>query len=68
MPVGISLDLFDFFEGSGQDLVELAMSLTGSGGVAKNVALRITPVIDTPLGSIRYPQPITLFDERVGGL
>jgi hypothetical protein len=67
VPVGVSLDLFDFFEGSGQDLVELAMSLTGSGGVAKNVALRITPVIDTPLGSIRYPPPITLFAERVGG-
>jgi hypothetical protein len=66
IPVDVSLNLVEFFEGSAQDLIELGLSLAGQGGAGKNVALRIWPVIETPLGAMRYPQPITLVDERVG--
>jgi len=48
VPITISLNLVDFFEGSAQDLLELALSLAGQGGAPKDVALRATPVIDTP--------------------
>ncbi|MFC1662197.1 hypothetical protein ACFL3S_12235 [Gemmatimonadota bacterium] len=66
IPLTISLNLMDFFEGSARDLVELALSLAGQGGAPKEVALRATPMIDTPLGPIRYPQPITIFSREVG--
>ena len=67
IPIAISLNLVEFYEGNAQDLLELGLALAGQGGAGKNVALRISPVINTPLGAIRYPQPITLVNERVGG-
>jgi hypothetical protein len=70
VPIFISLNLVDFFEGSAQDLLELALSLAGQGGASmgasKEVALRATPVIDTPLGPMRYPGPITILSREVG--
>jgi hypothetical protein len=66
VPITVSLNLVEFFEGSARDLVELALSLSGQGGSPKNVALRATPVIDTPIGPMRYPQPITILSREVG--
>jgi len=66
VPITISLNLVDFFEGSAQDMLELALSLAGQGGSPKEVALRATPVISTPLGPMRYPQPITILSREVG--
>jgi hypothetical protein len=66
IPVVVSLDLLEFFEGSAQDLVELALSLAGQGGAPKDIALRATPVVDTPIGPIRYPQPVTIVSTTVG--
>lgn len=66
VPLTIGLNLVDFFEGSAQDLLELALSIADQGGTPKEVALRATPVIQTPLGPIRYPQPITIINRRVG--
>jgi len=67
IPITISLNLVDFFEGNAQDLLELALSLAGQGGEPKDIALRATPVVNTPLGPIRYPRPITILNERGGG-
>jgi len=70
VPIFISLNLLDFFEGNAQDLLELALSLAGQGeasmGAPKEVALRATPVIDTPLGPMRYPAPITFLSREIG--
>jgi len=67
IPVNISLDLFDFFERSGPDLFNLALNLMGVGGEPSRVALRAVPTVNTALGPITYPQPITIVDRRVGG-
>jgi hypothetical protein len=67
IPITISLNLVEFFDGGAQDLLELALSIAGQGGAPKDVALRATPVVDTPLGPIRYPQPITILNREVGG-
>lgn len=67
VPITMSLDLIDFFEGSAQDLVELALSLSGQGGSPREVTLRATPVVDTALGPISYPQPITIVSREIGG-
>ncbi|HEX9885155.1 MAG TPA: hypothetical protein VGA70_01635 [Longimicrobiales bacterium] len=66
IPIRVSLDLVDFFEGSARDLLELALSVAGAGGVPADVALRATPTIDTPLGPMRYPEPITIVSGEVG--
>lgn len=68
IPISISLNLIEFFDGNAQDLLELALSLAGQGGAPKDVALKASPVVDTPLGAIRYPQPITILSTKVGGL
>lgn len=66
VPISVRLNLVDFFEGSARDLLELALSLSGQGGAPKEVALRATPVVDTPLGPMRYPQPITIVSRELG--
>lgn len=66
VPITISLNLIEFFEGSARDLVELALSLAGQGGAPKEVTLRATPIVDTALGPIRYPRPITIVSREVG--
>lgn len=66
IPITISLDLLEFFDGNAEDLLELALSLANQGGEPKEVALRATPVVDTPIGPIRYPRPITILSREVG--
>ena len=66
VPIGVSLDLIDFFQGSARDLFELAMDIAGRGGEPTEVTLRAVPTVDTALGPIRYPQPITIVSREVG--
>lgn len=66
IPVGIRLDLVEFFGDNARDLFELALAISGEGGAPKNVALRASPTVDTPIGPIRYPQPITILSRDVG--
>lgn len=66
VPIRISVNLMDFFEGGVQDMVELALAIGGRGGAPKEVALRASPVVETPLGPIRYPTPITIVSREVG--
>ena len=37
IPVNVNLDLFQFFEGGAQDLVNLALALTGKSGSPQNI-------------------------------
>jgi hypothetical protein len=67
VPIGISLDLMDFFQGSAQDLFNLARSFANPGGPPTQVMLRATPTVDTAIGPIRYPSPITIVSREVGG-
>jgi hypothetical protein len=66
VPIDISLDLLDFYERSGKDLIDLAMNLAGAGGAPKQVAIHAVPTIDTALGAISYPRPITIVSRSVG--
>jgi hypothetical protein len=66
VPLTISLNLMEFFEGSAQDLFELALSIADQGGTPKQIALRATPTIQTPLGPMQYPRPITILSREVG--
>lgn len=66
VPIAMSLDLVDFFTGSAQDFVELALAVSGRGGSPREVTLEATPSVDTALGPIRYPQPITIVSREIG--
>jgi hypothetical protein len=66
VPLDVRLDLEDFVEGGARDLLDLALSLAGAGGEPRKIALRATPTIDTALGPIRYPSPITIVNVQTG--
>ncbi len=60
VPLLVTFNLVDVFGGSGRDLVEVALALAGQRTSAHTVTMRLSPTIDTPVGPIRYPVPITL--------
>ena len=66
IPITIRLDLLEFFDRNARDLLDLALAVAGEEGHATRVMLRATPTIDTPIGPIRYPEPITIVSRDVG--
>lgn len=65
IPVGISLDLFKFFNDKGyEDIVNLALAIGGQGGSASRLALKVVPTVETFLGPITYPGEITVIDKE----
>jgi len=66
VPIPISLNLVDFFEHGVRDLVDLALAVAGQGGEPKRIKLQAIPTIETALGPIRYPEPITIISRQVG--
>jgi hypothetical protein len=66
VPIVVGLNLMDFFDGGIRDLVDLASSLTGKEGSTSSIRLQVTPTINTSLGPIQYPQPITVINKQIG--
>jgi len=65
IPVGISLDLMQFFKNEGlTNLVGLALGIGGKSGSPARLSLKIQPTIDTFLGAITYPGEITVIDKE----
>lgn len=60
VPVGVRFNLVDVFGNDGKALFDTALILSGQRTTTKKVVLRLTPTIETSLGPIRYPVPITL--------
>lgn len=67
IPMQMRLNLLQFFNGPAQSLVDLAASIAGLSRDSTKVSLRAVPTIDTPLGPISYPTPITIASRTVGG-
>jgi hypothetical protein len=66
IPLRLALDLTEFFDGSTESLIDLAAGLAGVRADPTRITLRAVPTIDTPLGPIQYPQPITIVNRTVG--
>ena len=66
VPLVVTFNMFSFFGGAGEDLLDTALALAGQRSSSHTVTLRLTPSIDTPAGRIRYPVPITLDLARAG--
>ena len=66
VPFPVTLNLVEFVDGSARDLFDMALSLAGVGGEPAELAIRASPVVQTVLGPIRYPRPLTLLRGSVG--
>lgn len=67
IPMRMRLNLMQFFDGPADDLVNLAAAVAGLNTDPTRVTLRATPTINTPIGPISYPTPITIVTRTVGG-
>jgi hypothetical protein len=65
VPVRVKVDLVEFFSGQLDEIAGLALAVAGAGEPHR-VRLEATPVIETRLGPIRYPDPIRI-EHQVGG-
>lgn len=65
VPVAVKLDLIDFFDENLRGLVDLATAVGGEGPPT-NVSLRVQPTVQTPIGQMKYPTPITVVSKDVG--
>jgi hypothetical protein len=64
--VPVQLDLLEFFHDQLHELVDLALAATTGEGGTHTMRLDATPSINTSLGPIRYPEPISI-EKTVGG-
>lgn len=67
IPLKVRVNLVDFFGGSAESLFNLATGLAGLNADPTRITLRATPTINTPIGPISYPNPITIASKTVGG-
>lgn len=66
IPLAVELDLWKFFGGEGaRDLFDLALAAAGQGQPV-GLSLKATPTIQTPIGPMSYPRPITIVQRQVG--
>jgi hypothetical protein len=64
--VPVQIDLLQFFHDQLHEMVDLALAATTGEGGAHTLRLDATPSIETSLGPIRYPEPISI-QKTVGG-
>ena len=60
VPLRVTVNLVDFVSGGGGDLLDVALAMAGQPSSTHKVTLRLTPTVETSLGPIRYPVPLTL--------
>ena len=66
IPLQMRLNLREFFGGNAESLVNLAANIAGLRSDPTRVTVRAVPTINTPIGPISYPSPITIVNETVG--
>jgi len=66
VPVDVEVDLVRFFDDNLQGLVDLAAAIDGDAP-PQTLKLRVQPTVDTRLGPLQYPSPITVVSKNVGG-
>ena len=65
VPFDVELDLVRFFDDNLQGLVDLAAAI-GGDAPPQTLKLRVQPTINTRLGPLQYPSPITVVSRSVG--
>ncbi|NIP60428.1 MAG: hypothetical protein GWM92_18770 [Gemmatimonadetes bacterium] len=65
VPVRVEVDLIEFFGDQLEEVLDLALAVAGAGE-PQRVRLEATPTVQTPVGPIRYPEPVRI-DYEAGG-
>ena len=65
MPMRMRVNLVQFFNGPAQDLVDLAAAVAGLNPDPTKISIKASPTIETPLGPLSYPNPITIVSRTV---
>ena len=65
MPMRMRVNLVQFFNGPAQDLVDLAAAVAGLNPDPTKISIKASPTIDTPLGPLAYPNPITIVSRTI---
>jgi len=60
VPIPVRCDLLHVIGNRRADLIDAALSLSGRNTSRHHVSVELTPTVDTAMGRIRYPSPITL--------
>jgi len=58
--IPVRCDLVPIFGKHRADLLDAALAIAGRGSSSHRASVRLTPTVDTAIGRIRYPAPITL--------
>jgi hypothetical protein len=66
VPVHVQVDLLRVLGRQLPTLLRLAEALAGDGKSPIDVRLRVVPILDTPLGPMRFPHPVTIPLDRIG--
>jgi hypothetical protein len=64
IPLTIGLDLYKFFSGGSNDLINLALALGGAQGSSSRLKLTARVSVETPLGVIEYPGDLTIVNTQ----
>lgn len=59
VPVRVEVDLVDFFDDQLGQALDLALAVAGAGE-PRRVRLEAVPTVETPLGPVRYPEPVRI--------
>lgn len=65
IPIQVELNLLEFVQGNGvNDIVNLVLALGGKKSDPSKVKIVADPLLDTPIGEMRYPEPITIISKE----
>ena len=59
IPLRVQFDLMEAFDQRGRSMLELALALAGQSYGSHKVVFQVAPTVDTPIGPIHYPAPIS---------
>jgi hypothetical protein len=60
VPILVRFNLADAVGGRSRELVDVALAIAARRPGSHEVSITLAPSVDTPLGPMRYPDPITL--------
>jgi hypothetical protein len=64
IPIRVEFNLLKFFQDNSlNDVANLVFAIGGKKGSSSNLKLIAEPVLGTPIGDIKYPQPITIINK-----
>ncbi len=65
IPIDVSLNLMKFISDNGiEDVINLVLKLGGQQADPTSLKIIAQPVLDTPIGEMQYPEPITIISKK----